>query len=236
MIVDSQKMKSARDRKALTQEDLANKARVNVRTIQRAESGAPIRHETLADIAAVLGMPVSGLLGRGNREELREPKTPWEAEMQVLKRVESGEAVVSGLERAVMSVLGCSAEPNADNMPVLRSAIKLIESLMPSPWDEEFCAPLGFGSLLDRLEAVANLNGCLVELEGAGLALYLAVSTELVHVPRRSEEGLYVRSGQRPEYVSAVRLHISDYGSDRVRLDPVEKWPLETLGDDKVPF
>lgn len=57
-------MKSARDRRAMTQEALAHQARVNVRTIQRAENGEPVRHETLADIAAALGVPVAACFTR----------------------------------------------------------------------------------------------------------------------------------------------------------------------------
>ena len=53
----------------MSQENLANQARVNVRTIQRAEGGLPIRAETLAEIAAVLGVPPAGLLRSGPQKE-----------------------------------------------------------------------------------------------------------------------------------------------------------------------
>jgi len=239
MIVDSEKMKAARDRKALTQEALAHQARVNVRTIQRAENGSPIRHETVADIAAVLGMPVAGLIGKAKLAEPAVAEGAWEMPMQVLKRVESGEAVIADLERSVMSSLACSAEPTPDNMPVLRSAVKLLESLQRSPWSETSSSPLSFASLLDRLEAVANLNACLSELEGAGLALYVATSTERVRVPWMTDMGLRSFDDDPPYYRRALRMQIAEYNADRIRLPSWVRWPLETVAtddDDEVPF
>lgn len=121
MMIDATKMKSARDRRAMTQEALAHQARVNVRTVQRAENGEPIRHETLADLAAALGVPVVGLLKTEAANDVEPEQEVEQAQMQVLKRVESAETVISLLERAVMSSLGCTAPPTQENMPHLRA-------------------------------------------------------------------------------------------------------------------
>lgn len=244
MIIDGLKMKSARDRRAMTQETLAHQARVNVRTIQRAESGDPIRHETLADIAAALGVPAAGLIKPEAANDLEPEPESDVSQTQVLKRVEGGDSIISLLERATMSVLDCTAEPTEKNMPVLRVVIEALEGLIRSPWDEHDTSPLRFASLLLKLEATANLNTQLLEMEKIGLALYSAASTVYVRVPYHHEEGMVVRGTQRPSYVTAARFMIAPYDSERIRVSADVIWPLtlepEPVStfdlDDEVPF
>jgi transcriptional regulator with XRE-family HTH domain len=241
--VDPKKMKSARERRAMTQENLANQARVNVRTIQRAETGLPIRAETLAEIAAVLGMPPAGLLGAAPHKEPEvvdaEAGVDAEAEAEVqtsLKRVTSADQVIRALERAVMSVLECSCEPTDANMPVLKKAITQVESLMRDPWCFEDSPPLRFKSLIGRLESVAALNTALAELEREGFALFMATSSQYVKVPRGQEEGIMATHlRQSPQYAFAARFLIAEYVSERVRVSPQVNWPLE-IEYDEVPF
>jgi transcriptional regulator with XRE-family HTH domain len=236
--IDPKKMKSARERRALTQENLAHQARVNVRTIQRAETGLPIRAETLAEIAAVLGMPPAGLLGIPplKEPEVIDAEAETEAEVQTsLKRVTSGDQVIRGLERAAMSVLECSSEPNEVNMPVLKKVITQLESLIRDPWCFDSQPPLRFKSLIDRLESVAALNSALAELEREGFALFMATSSQYVIVPRGQEEGYMATNyRQQPEYVFAARFLIAEYVSERIRVSPQVNWPLEIADD--VPF
>lgn len=240
LIIDANKMKAARARRALTQESLAHKANVNVRTIQRAEKGAPLRHETLAEIAAVLGVPPAGLLRPAPVKEdevLAAEAALEDASGDVLRRVESAETVIQALERAVMSNLTCSANPTPEVMDVLREAISHLESLMIDPWDESTHTPLKFDSVIDRLEAVAKLNGCLSGLERAGLALYLCQVSVYVRVPRWTDEGLVVSLRQSPQYTSAVRLHLAEYATERVRLPQNVAWRLDLCDeDDEIPF
>ncbi|WP_338466364.1 helix-turn-helix domain-containing protein [Novosphingobium sp. ZN18A2] len=228
MYVDPKKMKAARDRRALTQEALASQARVNVRTIQRAESGHPIQAETLAEIAAVLGLPPSGLIVPGpvKEQEVLAAEAD-EGQTQVLKRVDSGEMIIATLERSLMVVLGCSAEPTAETMPALRTLIKTLERLFRDPCDVEKSPPLTFYSLLDRLDAVVALNTALADVERNGMALFMATSTAYVKVPYRGEEGYMItRTGQWPEYVTAARFMIAEYQSERIRVSKEVRWPL----------
>ena len=240
MHIDPKKMRSARERRALTQESLAHQARVNVRTVHRAESGLPIRAETLAEFAAVLGLPAAGLLGS---RPLKEPEViDAEADSEPdprtsLKRVVSAEQVIAALERATMSALECSAEPNEATMPVLKSVVGNLEALMRSPWDFDEPSPLRFCSLINRLESVAALNTALTELEREGLALFMSTSSRYVKVPRGQEEGFRATSDrQRPEYVFAVRFLIGEYVSERVRVPATVIWPLPIEDDDDIPF
>lgn len=238
MHIDPVKMKAARDRRALTQEALAHQARVNVRTIQRAESGLPVHAETVAEIAAVLGLPPIGLIRPGPIKEAEvQAGDVEEAQTQVLKRVESGETVIATLERATMAVVGCSAEPTAESMPALRNCITALEQHIVDPWDFERTTPLRFTSLLDRLEAVAALNEALSALERQGIALFMAVSSLYVKVPFGTDEGLMVtKTTQPPSYIRAARFMIADYTSERIRISADVVWPLELELPDDIPF
>lgn len=237
MKVDPVKMKSGRERRALTQESLAHKARVNVRTIQRAEGGFPIRAETLAEIAAVLGMPPAGLL-RSRQEADVDPSPPTgeEGRSHVLKRVESGEVIISTLERSSMSVLECTAEPTVETMPHIRELITTLERLILYPWSIEDSPPLRFSSLLNRLDTIVELNGGLARIESSGLALFMATSTVFVRVPRMTDEGMVISHRQQPEYVTATRFLIAEYTAERIRQSADVLWPLELELDDDVPF
>lgn len=238
MYIDPQKLRSARERRAMTQEALAHQARVNVRTVQRAECGSPIRAETLADLAAVLGLPPAGLLSVGPHKE-QEVVTAEadEGQTSVLKRVDSGELIVSTLERCTMSALECSAEPTPEALPVLREVIGQMETLMKSPWEFGDSSPLRFGSLIGRLEAVAALNRALADLERNGLAVFMGVTTEYAKVPVGQEEGYMVTwAGQRPQYIRAARFLIAQYTAERLRVSSDVLWPLPLELDDEPPF
>ena len=238
MFVDPTKMRSARDRRALTQEALAHQARVNVRTIQRAESGQPVQAETVAEIAAVLGLPVTGLVRSGPvKEQETIASEPPEGQTHVLKRVEKGELVVASLERCEMSILECSAEPTSETMPALRGTIIAIEGLMRDPWEVDNCSPLRFASLLSRLDEVVKVNTALAELDRSGMALYMGVTTEYVRVPQRSEEGKMTTSQwQSPEYVRATRFLLAEYSSERLRVPANVVWPLQVEEEEEIPF
>ena len=243
MMIDGMKVKSARDRRALTQEALAHQARVNVRTIQRAECGEPIRHETLADIAAALGIPPAALLRSEATYEADGEQELDTTKTQVLKRAERGDTVIALLERAVMAVIDCTADPTETNMPSLKAAITALEAHIGNVWDENNRLPLRFDSLLTKLEATVALNSVLVELERAGLALYCAASTELVKVPQMHEEGLAISYGQRPRYATAARFVIANYENERLRVRADVIWPLQIepepepeVLDDELPF
>ncbi len=237
MFIDPKKMKSARERRALTQEALAHQARVNVRTVQRAEGGLPVHAETVAELAAVLGLPPSGLICPGpSKEPEMLGGEPDEGQTQVLKRVERGEIVVSTLERATMAVLGCSAEPTVESMPSLRGLIQALEAIILDPWDFLRSPPLKFTSLLDRLDTVASLNEALAQVERHGMALYMGVSTEYVKVPYGTDEHIMVTSaGQHAQYIRAVRLLVAEYSAERVRVPADVIWPLQLEPDD-IPF
>ncbi|AOF95385.1 hypothetical protein BSY17_4130 (plasmid) [Sphingobium sp. RAC03] len=112
-------------------------------------------------------------------------------------------------------------------METLRTAIRLIEGMLPEPWNEEGqYGPLFFQSLVDRLEAIAKMTAMLADLEHQGLALFCGSTWERVVMPRWGEEGLYTRSGQPAESVRATRLLIAQI-ADRVTVQRAANWPVQ---------
>tara|TARA_R110000782_G_scaffold138087_6_gene230669 strand:- start:7723 stop:8262 length:540 start_codon:yes stop_codon:yes gene_type:complete len=163
------------------------------------------------------------------------------AQIQVLKRVEKADMIISLLERAVMSVIDCNADPTEKNMPALKATITALEGHIGHVWDENNHLPLRFVSLLTKLEATVALNTNLMELERAGLALYCAASTVYLRVPEMCEEGLAISYRQKPRYATAARFMIAHYDNERIRVraDVVWPLPLEPESDqdvDEVPF
>ncbi len=240
MRCDVVKLRAARNRRAMTQEKLAAEARVDVRTVQRAEAGAPLRQETLADFAAVLGLPLSGLMDNST-ERGGEPVTSGQifGPGLVLRRAQTGREVIELLEGTTLAKLECDADPTDDIIDVLRDAIKFIEKKIPSPWDEtEQSGPLSFRSLVDRLEHIAQMNKIISDLEKKGLSLFYGSTWEKAVMPRWGEEGLYVRTNQKPELVRATRLLIGQHSADKVTVQKATNWPVEIQDDDdeEIPF
>lgn len=234
MRCDVVKLRAARNRRAMTQEKLAAEARVDVRTVQRAEAGAPLRQETLADFAAVLGLPLSGLMDTST-EPGDEPVTSGQifGPGLVLRRAQTGREIIELLEETSLAKLECDADPTDDIIDVLRDTIKFIENMLPNPWNETGQnGPLRFQSLVDRLEHIARMNKIIGDLEKNGLSLFYGSTWEKAVMPRRGEEGLYVRHHQPSELVRATRLLIGQHSADKVTVQQATNWPVEIQDDD----
>lgn len=72
--VDGEKIKSLRRLKAWTQEELAKRAGLNLRTVQNAEHGGPILLDSLGRIAEALGVQPRDLILSEKRPESAEEK------------------------------------------------------------------------------------------------------------------------------------------------------------------
>lgn len=239
MRCDVQKLRAARERRAMTQEKLAYDARVDVRTIQRAEAGAPLRQETVADLAAALGLPVSGLVDRSQTDEVIELGSIF-GPCLMLKRATSARQVIALLEGCQLALLECEADPTEETLPLLTSVAKLIERKIPRPWSETEHR-VEFTSVVDRIETTAELNSALEALEKAGLALFYGSSWEKAVMPYNDGfHGMVTATNQRPELVQAGRLVIGPYIAERVQVQRRVRWPVELFYDDDldddVPF
>lgn len=223
------RLRAARDRRAMTQEKLAAEAKVDIRTVQRAEAGAHLRHDTIADLAAVLGMPVGSLIDTTVPEEDNGVRDVSFGSGLGLKRSQSAREVIELLEQSHLAKLECDADPTTENIETLTQVIELIENLLPHPWDPEKGDQLSFGSLVDRLKAIASIDKALEDLERVGLGFFTGSAWVSAIMPRWHEEGLATSSGQRPDTVRATRLLISPSSTDKLTVSAETKWPVEIV-------
>jgi transcriptional regulator with XRE-family HTH domain len=234
---DPEKLRSFREKSAITQEKLAILCAVNRRTVQRAERGEPISLETLADLAAALRVSPDEI-----RAQEHEPSVPAEASGNVvtLRPASTGRAILEVLERAQLARLDCEVEPTLENMPVLRAVILAVEAIMPgNPWDPESNRYGGTAewSLVDKLDRQATITSHLQALRDARLSLFVGGSVELARMPQNGDEGLYTTAKQLFESVWTARLLIAPSGPDRLVVSANVQWPVEVSNlDDEIPF
>jgi len=113
---------------------LAAQARIDVRTVQRAEAGEPLRQETIADLAAVLGVPSSALVVLDGAEDSPAGEPPqigqiWGAGL-TLKRVSSGREAITTLETSELVQLECEVDPTEENLGTLTEAVRSSSPLL----------------------------------------------------------------------------------------------------------
>ncbi|MFC3071206.1 helix-turn-helix domain-containing protein [Phenylobacterium soli] len=235
---DAEKIVSLRKARAMTQEKLALLARVERRTVQRAEAGAAVSAETLADLAAALGVPPDALLARAEPGEDENQQEGW----VTARPVESGRKLLEDLKAARLASLEYEVEPTRENLSLLKNVVSdLAQHLPPDPWDEApIHEPRQFPSVVQQLESIANLNERLRELEAEGLALFMAQHVEAAVMPIYGlDEGhYYTTHGQRPELVRVVRLVLGRASADKMKVPRRREWPVQIVEEleDEVPF
>ena len=84
MVLDGAMLKQRRLELGLTQQEVADAAGVLRGTVQKWENGTikTIRSDKIADVARVLKIPTSAILGVGEETGMREPETPVLTERQ----------------------------------------------------------------------------------------------------------------------------------------------------------
>ncbi|OIJ22034.1 transcriptional regulator [Anaerobacillus alkalidiazotrophicus] len=110
----SQRLREARKRKKLTQEDLAKKLKTTKGTVSNYENGySTPSNELLKDLADILDVTTDYLLGRTNKEKEPESKLPVlnsKDERDIAKKLE---AIINDLEGDTS--LAFDGEPMDDN-------------------------------------------------------------------------------------------------------------------------
>jgi transcriptional regulator with XRE-family HTH domain len=236
MKLDPLKMRNQRERLGYSQQNVADKSNVNLRTIQRAEGGATIHHESAAQIAATLEMSPH-LLSLGSTRV--EPTAPL-GKTITLRRATSGRSVIDTLDQTVMCKIECDVEPTNDNLHLLKTVATLIEMNMPEPLNQDkICWP-PTRTLADRLDLIANLNETIKALDQQGISLFLAVTWLVVYMPDYDyyERGFFWKEIKEATGCRAARIIISDQTPEKMVRTAFIKWPLEIEDDDDdlVPF
>jgi len=223
----------------MTQDQLARQSNIERRTVQRAEAGEPVSLETLAYLAATLGVPSDRLLMSAEPEAgddvvFEDPA----AGVIIARKATSARKLLEVIKGASLGSLDYEVEPTAANLPYLRKIVGALEKLMPlDPWD--WSGERGLPtSLLGELECIAELGEQLKELDEHGLAVFVAEHIEFAVMPLYDIEfgRRYVADDQSPEMVRIVRIVIGNSASEKVKVTKERDWKVRLLSDDEIPF
>lgn len=237
---DPQKIIPLRANLAMTQEKLAQMSKVHPRTVQRAEAGHPINLETLADLAAALGVPAESILARKEPEEAGDTSDMWTN--TTVRRVASGRELLENLRKARLGALEYEIEPTSQNLPVLKRTIEALQPHMPRhPLDmSEFRNAPFIPSLVDELEAIVGINSQLQELQDQELALFVGMQFLNAVMPcyDPEEDRFVFHNNQSPERVWAVRLLLAPNSVEKMKVKTERDWDVTILDeiDDDIPF
>jgi transcriptional regulator with XRE-family HTH domain len=235
---DGTKIKALRESRGLTQDVLADAARCDRRTIQRAEQGKPLQLENLAGIASALQVSVSDL----SIDPSSEPDTHDTTEDRnavVLRKISSGKVLLDALATSFSGNVDCDIEPTPATVDPVVSLIAEIERLMPEPWNEEkfLGTPM---PLSERLKRAVEITAQIQSLEQSGIGIFVGTYTASAQVPRySSDEGtLYIRLQQPYEPVSVFKVRFASAAIDKIvtLVDDVWEPPAPAVDDDDIPF
>jgi len=235
MKLDPVKLVKQRQRLGYSQQNVVDKSKVNLRTIQRAEAGISISNESAASIAAALQTTPHALAVASTTSQ---PATPL-GKTFTLRRVSSGRSILDTLDQTAMCKIECDVEPTADNLSLLKKIAELLETNMPEPLNEEkLCWPPS-RTLATRLDLIAQINEALQALDALGIGVFLAETWLDAHLPDYDpyEGGFYFRKGHTATGCRAARIVISDHVSDKIIRPAWVRWPVSVeIEDDEVPF
>jgi transcriptional regulator with XRE-family HTH domain len=226
-----------RMQQCMTQEILAAKSNVNIRTVQRAEKGGYLQLETVASLAAALNVTVPELsVNDVDDVDLPDPddddQKPLPRNAVVLHRVMSGKTLLDIVSDSFSGKLYCSVEPTADNVEVLSAMAEEIEGLIRNPW----ASPTVSMSLAQRLRAAVALTAKLQSLEAVEIAVFAGTYTAMAQVPRFDyEEGhMYTRDDTPFEPVTICRIMLTVKSLPRIIMFVDDKWmePEPTYQDE----
>ncbi len=241
------RVRELRNQRSMTQEKLAAMSNVDLRTVQRAEQNRPVQLETLASIAAALGVTVPEITLRDSEQsELPETSTPVEPNAVVLRRTSSGKAVLDALCSCFSGHLECAAEPTPENVDALTELVEHIERHIPNPWQTPMDADVL--TLSQRLREALEIKTKIEALEKFGLATFIGTYTSRAQVPHYDiDEGcMSTRIKQKFEPVKVARISIAPAELDRITVRVSDQWeepapqkepasePIPI--DDEIPF
>lgn len=205
-----------REAKGLTQEQVAAMSKLDVRTVQRAEAGTAIGLETLAQIAATLGVPNDELLVNKESEAEATPNVDF----CVLHAVQAPLHVISLLSSHQDADLECIAETTgkgrADGVLAFLDAIeKHLPTLTP---DVHEPLPTVADRVRRKVALEQKLSAAMQSMKAAGLGLYAGTFTDVIRIPHYDDEmGFWAVSlRSRPQPVSILVLRVAEAGQQRL--------------------
>lgn len=232
---DASRMRMIRESMGMTQEKLAILSNVSERTVQRAEAGATMRLDTLADFAAALQVPLSELV-------LDVDNAEYEKDVS-LRRQLAGRGILDNLVKAGVAAFDCEVDPSEAEIEEVLALIRFIEARLPTPWEfEQHPASI---SLSERVQYGSLLTKQLERLAGFGIGLFGGSKWINAKYPYWDyDEGCrYTRDRQPYERVMTLRLVLARSSDEKIYRKPLAGWGLDEAppltisdGDDGVPF
>jgi transcriptional regulator with XRE-family HTH domain len=240
MICDGAKMVSLREKLAfMTQEKLADLAKVDRRTVQRMEAGESVSGESVNQVAAQLGVTSSELLRKSDEHY----DDTVEAAGILLKSESSGIRLVRAIITADELDFGVAFEPWPGQVEVVRPLLRFLEELHPHTFQSiyEYDRDLQ-RSAARQIEAAAKANAGLAELAKLKPEGLHILSGQYTRWGQRwhwdNDEGCWsVHLKQRDEVLTVMALRIAPVSTTGLRIPLLgERPPLPSLDDDEVPF
>lgn len=161
---NGKRMRELREGKQLTQEELATKSGVSLRTIQRAERGEPLASQMLSYVAGALDVAI---------DELIEVPTPATEEFQFLPRITRA----SQLEE----IVSCWARYQLHSEPTNDAERHAIGSVLDHV--DDYNMVWGDMSAGERLEGCQAILQSINDAEAAGFWTFATKALKEVHTP-----------------------------------------------------
>ena len=225
MRLDPGKLKSARDRRAITQAGLAAKCELSRKTIQRLELGEDVRPETVALVAAALGVTVEDLADAP--PAARAAAAP--ERRLTLRRARSGVRIFETLAGTYAGRITCDVEVNGETVGPLTALITALQGLVSEHWGEgpKIACDL---PLTERLRAIAGLNDGLRALEPHRVGCFMGHYYRYVVETGEGD----ARPAERAQPVVLTRIHVTHLGRDALQAPLEEEWasrPASAAGE-----
>lgn len=230
MTPNSKALIELRTKRAMNQEDLAGRAKVSVRTIQRAEAGNQIDLQTAQQIATALGVVPEAIHIDG---ELQKDQGPDEKDLTRVSLLPARSA------RSILDVATacdeCRLDHEVDIGPeAIDAAIELCDALGPflpvlCPEEMNFNGSSDDPAkkLKDRIRLEAKLNASMEQLRERGIAVFVGSYVDFIQRPRYDiDEGCWsVRINQKYEDVRFGIVRLGPASSlqliARVKTEPI---------------
>lgn len=195
----------------MTQEGLAFRCELSRKTVQRLERGEDVRADTVALVAAALGLSVDDLARADGRPAARE-------ERLILRRARSGTRIFETLAKTYAGRITCDVEATGATLGPLTDLVCALQSLVSEQWGRGPKIPADL-PLAERLRAIAALNDALRSLEAHGIGCFLGHYYRYVVDTGRSEP-----ASARSEPLVLSRIHLTRLGREALWAPVEEAW------------
>lgn len=224
MKCDSNKVIELRTKNALTQEALAGKSKLNVRTVQRAEAGDTIGLQTVQELASALGVQHSELLLDEPSTEHGDEAQTYEGIAIALRPQPSARTLLDIIYDCRDCRLGHNVDLDAETVEIVKEFCDVLRPILPTlcpGYPNPPAAQVNDTFLrseatvfFERITVEAELNGTMAKLGSSGLEVYAGSFVDLQTVPRWDEEfgEWLISKNQRAEAVKIAVIRIAARG------------------------